>query len=246
MKTLISQGVQHTIYEPHETDMVPNKSIIKNAYTGCYVQSEEGYWVPVIKHNNSKHTTYLRLPKKQITNRTNKFSYIPERMNVDKYYLNPKQKAVAELMLSGVPFPKAVRSVYVNYKKGVRAIIHCENFFIYMGKTIMTLKDRLIEKGMDENFLADQIKDIITSEKRQSPIIKLWALNKLADSLVEKDTSVETKQLERAREQKVFMLQIQEQSVTSPPMEISAVSVSPEDSSPSSVLDYDITDLLNS
>jgi hypothetical protein len=149
-------------------------------------------------------------------------------------------------MLSGVPFPKAVRSVYVNYKKGVRAIIHCENFFIYMGKTIMTLKDRLIEKGMDENFLADQIKDIITSEKRQSPIIKLWALNKLADSLVEKDTSVETKQLERAREQKVFMLQIQEQSVTSPPMEISAVSVSPEDSSPSSVLDYDITDLLNS
>lgn len=245
MKTLVSQGVEHIIYEAHESDIVPNKSLIKNAYAGCYVQSEEGYWVPVIKHNNSKHTTYLRLPKKQITSRTTKFSYIPERMNVDKYYLNPKQKAVAELMISGVRFPVAVKSVYLNYKKGVRAIIHCENFFTYVGKTIMSLKDKLIEKGMDEDFLADTIKDILTTEKRQSPIIKLWALNKLSDSLAE-DNSAESKQLERAREQKVFMLQIQEQSATSPPMGIVASSTSLLESDPSDSLDYDITDLLNS
>lgn len=244
MKTIESKGVKHIIYEPHEEAQVPNKSTIKNAYSGCYVQSEEGYWVPVIKHNCSKQTVYLRLPRKQITSRTSKFSYIPERMNVDKIYLNPKQKAVAELILSGLTFPKAVRSVYLNYKKGIKAIIHCDNFFIYIGKSYMSLKDKLLEKGLDEEFLADKIKDILSEEKRQSPIIKLWALNKLADSLAETDKPNEVKQFERALNQNNFLNDVKQES-TLQPRNLLAVVTSVEQSDPSDDFsDYELSDVI--
>lgn len=245
MKTLLSQGVSHTIYESSEVDIVPNKSSIKDAYTGCYIQSEEGYWVPVIRHNCSKQTVYLRLPRKQITNRTRSFSYIPERMSVDKITLNAKQRAVAELMISGVKFPMAVKSVYIDYKKGVKAIIHCENFFIYVGKAFMGLKEQLLQKGMDEEFLATQIHDIIAGEKRQSPIIKLWALNKLSDTLAEVDKAPEVKQLERAVEQNNFLQQIKEESTSQPMLPVVSL-VSPEESTSGDSLDYDLTDLLSS
>lgn len=174
---------------------------------GCYVESIEGYLVPVLKVVKVRLETWIYFPRMR-HNKKKKFSYNIELVQGERYRLTAHERLYAVKLAAGGSIHEALQEVYPNkvkgyYKATIKRLFNTADFNEFLFTTMSdTLKAELEKRGITKGTIADKIAEFITGTRlneetgemvsvRVPQNLALWALNKASDVLEKKDHTVE-------------------------------------------------------
>lgn len=180
---------EHFLRRYHSSLIAP----LLGATVGTFVETNKGYVVPVCKRKG----VHLYVPLMHIDLRDYKEYVVNDKLwypysleeQFDKRfgYLTTEQKMFVQLVAQKVSIQKAQEVVFGTKKKNIFAN---DLLLEYLAKVLnMSLKDKLLERGANEDFIAEQLVQMASSTDHRMTHQRIYALEK-----IDKAISVEVQQ----------------------------------------------------
>lgn len=180
---------EHFTKRYHASLIVP----LLGATIGTFLDTNKGYIVPVCKRQG----VHLYVPMMHIDLRDAKDFLVDDKLwypysfeeQFDKRfgYLSNEEKMFVRLVAQGIPIKRAQKVVFGTIKRNIFAR---ELLLEYLAKVLnMSLKDKLIERGADEDFIAEQLVQMAGSIDPRMTTQRIYALEK-----IDKTINVEVQQ----------------------------------------------------
>lgn len=163
---------------------------IPYATAGTYIETEQGYLVPVISRMRHASKMYLQLPLFHINideywsrEKKGKPWYpivVKENEEITFDSLKPEHKAIVQLVGNGVPLQKAS---FMVYGRNITLDIFGNELLVrYLGKHIdmNKWKEALEKKNVDETFVVDQLFDMATNNDTKAQQGRIYAIERLS------------------------------------------------------------------
>lgn len=153
------------------------------------------YQFPCFSYFKSKFHTKLApimaLNPLYINNEIDYHSLRQKRLKAMESALNANRKIFVELIRNGYSIETATQFIKPNYSKGKLSrysikLLNQDVINILLGDSLKSLKQSLLDNGLNNEYIADKIKDAI-EDKDTAPQVKKWALEMVLSTINNKE-----------------------------------------------------------
>lgn len=198
MTDIVLLGKRYTVYSSYEEarSFLADIRSPLTAAKGTYVATSTGHYVPITAVTNSKSAKvihklhYLRESfAVEIDYNEDHIPFDLAKYELSESHLRVREILVAELVAWGIAMSEAIKTLYADELSPTivieRRLLKNKKFLHYLlfeTDGMMSLREELLRRGMDEGYLADQVKKYADGEKVPANL-RMWALNLIHTSM---------------------------------------------------------------